>query len=63
MKPETIYCFACNMNFRVENPHYKDADRTTCRDCGRAFWHAQCGHAPVKVGVWPEDVEFVDAEI
>ena len=55
---ETLYCFPCNMTFRVSYPH-ADAERATC-ECGRHFWHkaTDSGYA-IRVGVWPENVAEV----
>ena len=56
--PETIFCYPCNMNFRVEKPRNQLTPTTKRHDCGRLFWHT-VGHGsgPAKVGVWPEGVE------
>lgn len=43
IEPETIYCYPCNMHFRVAAPSRKDIQRTACAECGRYFWHT--GHS------------------
>ena len=54
----TIYCFPCNMHFRVEQPRTQVTPTTRCYYCGRRFWHTSGhGKGPAKVGVWPENVE------
>ena len=59
---ETLYCYPCNMTFRVEAParNKPEAEHTTC-ECGRHFWHSGAhGDKPARVGVWPKDVEAID---
>ena len=57
---ETLYCYPCNMTFRVENaPKTAVAETTHCRDCGRVFWHAGLASGFARVGVWPENVAEV----
>lgn len=57
---ETVYCYPCNMTFRVQVPRYQNSVQATkCNDCGRRWWHV-IRNEPTKdavVGVWPENVE------
>ena len=54
---EPVYCFACNMTFRVEPPPSKSTERLGCSECGRAFWQSKIitvnGGDASRVGVWP----------
>lgn len=56
--PDTLYCYPCNMTFRVEAPASKRTERSTC-ECGRHYWHVVSRRKgePARVGVWPENVE------
>ena len=59
---ETIYCYPCNMTFRVEAPRHSRGETTKCVHCGRRFWHlAPQKRGPARVGVWPEDADREEA--
>ena len=71
-EPETLYCYPCNMTFRVEAPFFRAGDgvaeHTTC-ECGRHFWHVSAKVTAQgvirnvgRVGVWPENVDREEAK-